>query len=182
MGVIGILDLAAKLMVFVWFGCAKSHFAKHDKEPAGMTGVKITYLVGLAINLWMFWVNPSVETYLRGVGLSMTIMSAAIFFLAIRATKTARLHVAFSESTGTSLVSDGIYRIVRHPFYLAYLVYWSSWCFSVGFAGLSLLIMFVLIAFYIFTIRLEERALERNFGSDYRAYKKQTSLLLPKIL
>lgn len=169
-------------MVFVWFGCAKSHFANHDKEPAGMTGVKITYLVGLVINLWIFWSIPGVEIALRGIGLAMTILSAAIFFQAIRATKTARLHVAFSESTGTSLVSHGIYRTVRHPFYLAYLVYWSSWCFSVGFAGLSVSILLVLLALYIFTIRLEERALERNFGSEYRAYKLKTSFLLPKIL
>ncbi len=73
----------------------------------------------------------------------------------------------------SSLVTVGVYRITRNPMYvglccllLAWAVYlWSPW----SWAGP------VLFAAYItrFQIKPEERALEKLFGDEFRAYRHQ---------
>ena len=173
-------DLALKLLVFGWFGYARRHFATTGKEPMGMVAVKLTYIVGL-FNLWLLLFLHQQDSTWSILGLAATIFSAVIFYYSMRASKAAGLHVAFSELTGAALVSGGIYGVVRHPFYLGYVIYWFSWCLSSAFALLSLAVLLVLIGLYLATIRLEEKQLEQNFGEEYRNYRNRTSCLVPYV-
>jgi protein-S-isoprenylcysteine O-methyltransferase Ste14 len=79
------------------------------------------------------------------------------------------------------LVTHGIYERIRHPMYLALLVY------SVGqalvlpnwIAGPSYLVAMALL----FALRVgpEERMMRDEFGSDYEAYSKRTKRLVPGV-
>ena len=79
------------------------------------------------------------------------------------------------------LVTRGIYRRVRHPMYLALLVY------SVG--QLLVLPNYVVGPSYLFAMGLlfvlrvapEERMMLDQFGKDYEAYMAQTKRLVPGI-
>lgn len=176
-----IVDLAVKLSVFGWFAYCRRHFTTGGKEPAGMTALKLTYLIGIVVNAWLLVARIN-QSDVYGFGLLFTLASFAIFQSAIRASKAAELHVAFSEATGTSLVDAGIYGHVRHPLYLSYIVYWFSWCVSLQFVLPSIAVFAVLLLLYGLAIRLEERELERTFGDEHREYKKRTSLLVPYLL
>lgn len=176
------LDLASKLFLFGWFGYARRHFAEGGTEPIGMTVVKLTFLVGLGLNLWLFFSLPGIPAVFRLLGLVTTLSAATIFHFAARASKLAKLHVAFSDTTGKTLVSSGIYRFVRHPFYLSYIIYWLSWCISLFFSLQPVALLVFLLALYALSIRVEEKHLERNFGDEYREYRKRTSLLVPRLL
>ncbi|MHC4643089.1 MAG: protein-S-isoprenylcysteine O-methyltransferase [Planctomycetota bacterium] len=79
------------------------------------------------------------------------------------------------------LVTDGVYRRVRHPMYLAH-VFW-------GIAQILLLpnliagwLALVLI-FAVISLRVprEEQAMLEEFGDEYRQYIKKTGRILPKI-
>lgn len=177
-----VFDLALKLVAFAWFSYARQHFAVGGKVPLGMRAVQLIYLAGLGINVSLSIVLKEYLQLFSALGAITTVVSVIIFYYAVQASKMARLHVAFSESTGSSLVSSGIYRYVRHPFYLSYLVYWFSWCLSLGFHAAPSVVFLVLLALYILSIRLEEQELERNFGEEYREYKERTSLLLPYLI
>ena len=181
MTIAGTIDLTAKLLLFGWFSYVlQTHFASSGKEPLGMRLIKLCSVAGLQMCVLDVFHE---ERYWYSVfGLSMTIVSAIIFYLAVQASKSAGLHVAFSESTGKSLVASGIYRFVRHPLYLSYILYWLSWSASLKFVLPSIAVFLVLLTLYLLTIRLEERELERTFGDDYQEYKKRTSLLLPYVL
>jgi protein-S-isoprenylcysteine O-methyltransferase Ste14 len=119
MTMIDATDLVLKILVFGWFGYARCHFASAGKEPFGMTAIKIAFVTGLGMNLWLiFLLNKRGDVY-SVLGLFTTALSAIVFYCAVRASRASNLHVAFSETTGAFLVSSGIYRLVRDPFYLS---------------------------------------------------------------
>jgi protein-S-isoprenylcysteine O-methyltransferase Ste14 len=75
-------------------------------------------------------------------------------------------------------VTDGIYRVIRHPSYLGLLV--SSFGSALAFrSGVGLLLAALMLVPLIGRIRAEEALLREQFGSDYEAYCARTSRLVP---
>ncbi len=75
--------------------------------------------------------------------------------------------------TGHTLVTDGIYRIIRHPSYLGLLMNILGWALTFrSIAGLllGLLALIPLLA----RIRSEEKLLHSHFGAEYEAFRAQT--------
>ncbi len=72
--------------------------------------------------------------------------------------------------------TPGLYRFVRHPIYLGFLVaFWSAPLMTLGhlyFAG-------VITAWVLLAIQLEERDLVRIHGEDYKVYRSGVSMLVP---
>ncbi len=71
-----------------------------------------------------------------------------------------------------------LYKIVRHPIMLGFLIaFWSVPRMTVGHLLFSLgMTIYILIG-----LRFEERDLERSLGDDYRAYQSQVPMLLPRV-
>ncbi len=76
------------------------------------------------------------------------------------------------------LVTDGVFRIIRHPSYLGLLISTLGWALafrSVIGICLTALMLVPLIA----RIRAEEALLESQFGEEYAAYRRRTWRLIP---
>jgi len=78
------------------------------------------------------------------------------------------------------LVKDGLYRFIRHPRYLGallmaggFVLLYHSW--------IGLLWLFPFISILLFRIRDEETLMEREFGEEWREYRRNTWRLLPFI-
>lgn len=85
-----------------------------------------------------------------------------------------------AESTDATegLVTRGMYRYVRHPLYFAtLLLFWGLFLWWPSAKWLA--INGVVTTYLIIGSRLEERKLEQEFGSAYRAYKKEVKGLIP---
>eukprot|EP00884_Botryococcus_braunii_P007591 jgi/Botrbrau1/16833/Bobra.150_2s0057.1 len=87
----------------------------------------------------------------------------------------------FEKVEGHQLVTDGIYRYVRHPGYLG----WFLWA-----VGTQIVLMnpactlaFVLVVWRFFQQRItaEEYFLVKFFGEEYRSYRSRTPTLIPFI-
>jgi protein-S-isoprenylcysteine O-methyltransferase Ste14 len=79
---------------------------------------------------------------------------------------------------GQHLVVNGLYRCVRHPLYLAGMVF--IWLFP--FMTTSLLVLNLSLTMYIFIGSIfEERRLLAKFGPAYEAYRERVPRLLPNI-
>ncbi len=79
------------------------------------------------------------------------------------------------------LVTSGIYAFIRHPAYLGYLSLLIGFplCFG-STAGLVIGALFGTPAL-VYRIRVEEAALLRWFGEEYRRYMQMTSRLIPLV-
>jgi protein-S-isoprenylcysteine O-methyltransferase Ste14 len=78
-----------------------------------------------------------------------------------------------------SIVTKGVYSIVRHPQYLGGLI--AHIGFSFLLSALYSLLATPLIAALIYLIsRKEEDELTKEFGDEYADYKKKVPMLLPK--
>jgi protein-S-isoprenylcysteine O-methyltransferase Ste14 len=78
-----------------------------------------------------------------------------------------------------TLVTRGPYRWVRHPFYA------SVALFVVGVSLAAASWFFLASGAIVLTLigirtRTEEAKLEERFGEDYRAYKRQTGMFVPR--
>ncbi|MEK6646442.1 MAG: isoprenylcysteine carboxylmethyltransferase family protein [Candidatus Firestonebacteria bacterium] len=79
------------------------------------------------------------------------------------------------------LIKKGIYKIIRHPGYLAIILMLigTALTFSSFWALLSAVVFSTIIILY--RIKLEETALEIKFGQEYTDYKAHTYKLIPFI-
>jgi protein-S-isoprenylcysteine O-methyltransferase Ste14 len=72
--------------------------------------------------------------------------------------------------------APGLYRVVRHPLYLGWMIaFWATPVMSV-----THLLFAVGTSFYIlFAVRLEERELLATLGDAYREYHQRVPMLIP---
>ena len=77
------------------------------------------------------------------------------------------------------LVTRDVYRYVRHPMYLALLLYALGLALVVPnwVAGPSYLVAVTLLV--AFRVGPEERTMLEAFGNDYEAYRRRTRCLIP---
>jgi protein-S-isoprenylcysteine O-methyltransferase Ste14 len=79
---------------------------------------------------------------------------------------------------GHTLVTSGVYGVIRHPSYLGLLVNSLGWALAFR-SGVGLLLTALLIPPLLARIRAEERLLRTQFGAEYDAYCSRTSRLIP---
>lgn len=78
------------------------------------------------------------------------------------------------------LVTDGLYRYVRHPMYLSFWLWAIAQAlllpnFVAGLAGLA-----GVAILYFYRVGREEAMMREAFGSDYDAYARRTGRIVPK--
>ncbi|WP_031360235.1 methyltransferase family protein [Caballeronia sordidicola] len=79
---------------------------------------------------------------------------------------------------GHTLVTTGMYGVIRHPSYLGLLVNSLGWAFAFR-SGVGVLLMLLTIPPLVARIRSEETLLHTQFGAEYDAYRARTSRLIP---
>src|SRR5213596_2648167 len=81
---------------------------------------------------------------------------------------------------GHTLVTGGIYGVIRHPSYLGLLINSLGWSLAFR-SGLGVLLTVLLILPLLARIKAEENLLYSQFGDDYNTYRSHTSRLIPGI-
>ena len=81
---------------------------------------------------------------------------------------------------GHTLVTGGIYRVIRHPSYLGLLINSLGWSLAFR-SGVGVLLTGLLIPPLLARISAEETLLHSEFGDNYNAYRSRTWRLIPGI-
>jgi protein-S-isoprenylcysteine O-methyltransferase Ste14 len=81
---------------------------------------------------------------------------------------------------GHTLVTDGIYRTIRHPSYLGLLAGSFGWALAFR-SGVGLVLAALMLIPLIGRIRAEEALLREQFGREYEAYRARSWRLVPGI-
>ena len=119
----------------------------------------------------------SPEWFLLPAGL---VLQSAGFLLAVWARRHlgANWSGAIARTVGHRLVRSGPYRLLRHPIYSAMFAMFIGTAVVSG-EWHSLLAVVILAAAYWRKVRLEERHLREEFGTDYDDYRRHTWALIP---
>jgi protein-S-isoprenylcysteine O-methyltransferase Ste14 len=79
---------------------------------------------------------------------------------------------------GHTLVTSGIYKIVRHPSYLGMLINSLGWGLAFR-SGIGVLLTVLTLPPLLARIRAEESLLQSQFSAEYDAYRARTARLIP---
>ena len=79
-----------------------------------------------------------------------------------------------------TLVTSGIYGVIRHPSYLGMLINSLGWSLAFR-SGVGVLLTVLLIPPLLARVHAEENLLQSQFGDEYNAYRSHTSRLIPGI-
>lgn len=148
----------------------------------GDTGQLILFFLFLTIYISdSFFLQYS--TFLsEEVSISIRIPIAIVIFICAMLLARGGLNRIFrSNQMEPGVIRDGVFKIVRHPIYLgAILFYFAGIIMSLSVISFALWI--VIIVFYIWISKYEEKILTEEFGEAYLSYKNSVGMLFPKFL
>ncbi len=119
----------------------------------------------------------------RGLGMEIAGLIVILLGLSIRTWTRLTIGRMYSGylrvKVGHVLVTDGPYRLVRHPGYTGFVIMALGLC--IGYSSLIALIAipFLLLPGLAYRMGVEEKLLLAQFGSEYRAYIQKTRRLIP---
>lgn len=176
------LDLALNL-IFLAAGAWASarHFARDEREPAGATLLTLATVVGTALNVWHTLRHPNTVRLDADLAIGISLAAFVVFFAAIRATRRRGLSLAFSDRTPGAVIHGGIYRVIRHPFYASYILYWLSWLPLTSLDPVACVMAAIMIVAYKLAAEKEERLLTARLGQPYSALARRTWRFMPGV-
>jgi len=135
------------------------------------------FVIPIFSNLTFSVADISIPLLNLVVSLSLIIPGAWIAIWAVRATG---LEVAETHGAPRKLETTGAYSIVRHPQYFGWILahIGMSILFSVSY---SMLFTPILLALIYLISKKEEEELIREFGDEYEDYKRNVSMLMPRL-
>lgn len=147
-------------------------------RPAGLAtfiGV-VAYLVNPAS---MAWAAAPFPIWLRWAAVGLGI-GAGMLILWTMSTLGSNLTDTVVTREKHTLVTNGPYRYIRHPFYVTV----AMWLASISLVAANWFILLgsaTLVGLLIFRTAREEERLVARFGDSYRNYMNQTGRFLPRL-
>jgi len=81
---------------------------------------------------------------------------------------------------GHTLVTTGIYRVIRNPSYLGMILNSMGWALAFR-SWIGVILTAVTLVPLVARMNSEERLLHSQFGEEYDAYRARTSRLIPRV-
>ncbi len=161
----------------------KKHKARPDltgEHPLGDLGQLI--LLMLFLGVWavdIFFINLSEKEYLHiSKWIYLPIGSVILLFGFLLKNKSTEL-IFKTKRSKPEIINDKIYNKLRHPMYLAALLFYLG--VTVLMYSLPLFIMFIIIfLFYNYIAKHEEKLLLHQFGDSYANYMKKVKRWIPR--
>jgi protein-S-isoprenylcysteine O-methyltransferase Ste14 len=143
------------------------HFRRQGAPSRPLMLSAVLAIVSAAMNIGaLFTGQPKFPV----AGIVLYSLSAALFWSSVRVTK-GKLAACWQGSVSETLVMQGPYIFIRHPFYLAYDLAWIAGYVATGWWPLAIAAL-AMALLYEAAARQEERALEAGpLANLYAAYK-----------
>ena len=120
-----VAGLLACVGSFVW-GMSGRFFRQHGRKTLGLRVIQVAGTIACVSNLAALVAHGRYEASRGLAGIALYGLSFALFWWAVRAHSAAPPTHAFSTDVPQSLVREGPYRMMRHPFYSSYLLAWAA--------------------------------------------------------
>jgi protein-S-isoprenylcysteine O-methyltransferase Ste14 len=168
-------------IVFNFLNTEKDRTFRERRSPVA-TASMAAFFILLYLTIRFRWSVLDVEglVVLRSLGLLLMAFGAAFNIWGRVFLKTNWAdHVRIYDDQ--QLVTDGPYRIVRHPLYasIIWMFYGAAIAYLNPLAAVETTIIF--IPAMVYRSNLEEQALIKTFGETYSNYRKKTGRFFPKL-
>lgn len=168
----------------LFFGCISAasfwHFGA-KQNTYGNSIIRVASLLSSIVLIYFAIDQMPTPFLIKLLSILITVSAFLMFFLSVKETRGKKFGVAFDASMPNELVSSGIYSKIRNPFYVSYLLYWTSWVVYFQLSLLSIIVLAFFAVVYTKSVLLEERVLKETFGKDFSNYCAGTGRFLPKI-
>jgi protein-S-isoprenylcysteine O-methyltransferase Ste14 len=122
-------------------------------------------------------IGSSIVMTLFGAGLALVVISSyLVSHFDLFGLRQIYLHLRKQEYTYVSFKTPALYKIVRHPIMLGYLiVFWATPCMTTG----HLLLALGMTIYILAGLHFEERDLVAAIGQEYKEYRQRVPMLIP---
>jgi protein-S-isoprenylcysteine O-methyltransferase Ste14 len=156
------------------------YFDRNSTKYVGFAfGTALVMLI-LAPILNYFQVAGVSEGGLQMFGLALMVIGLALRYWASK-TLGAFYTRTLLVKTDHHIVESGPYRLIRNPGYLGVIVLFVGASLAASNWLVVAVITSILLASYMYRIRVEETMLQTTFGEEYQAYKARTWKLVPLV-
>ena len=130
---------------------------------------------------WLAWANLRLPMWLRWIGILIALAGFSLLQWSQNS-----LGRSWSDIPrmlkGQILITNGPYRVIRHPIYTAFILILGSTLLISDNGLVGLLWIGMTVLEIVSRIRFEEGLMLEYFGDQYREYMKNTGMLLPKVI
>lgn len=109
-----------------------------------------------------------------------TVTAGATVAFAARAVIGRNWGIPATRQTGTELVTNGPYKVIRHPIYSGILLMMLGT--AIGLNSTGWLVTVVVAIYFVASARSEESYMAERFPEDYPDYRARTKMLIPFLL
>ena len=170
----------------------KAHLASKEKLNRREEGlfilttlrpIALVGIIGLFVYMinpaWMRWASVGLPIWVRWFGVGLGVIATTLLIAVFRNLGTNLTDTVVTRTRHT-LVTNGPYRWVRHPFYVATAlavaansVVTANWFLAL--TGSATIVLIVI------RTRTEEAKLIERFGDEYRSYMERTGRFIPRL-
>jgi protein-S-isoprenylcysteine O-methyltransferase Ste14 len=147
--------------------------------PAAGIGLSVIPALYLATGIFGF-ADYRFRAWMGWCGFVVEVLFLALFYASHRQLGR-NWSVTLEIRDGHSLVTDGLYRYVRHPMYSSFWLWAMAQALLLPnwVAGLSGIVGVGLL--YFGRVGAEEALMQKSFGDEYRSYAARTGRVIPRI-
>jgi len=150
---------------------------EHSVGDIGQILLLILFIAGWLVDKdilhFSVFFTPTVSIYLR------VLLSLPVFLLAFFFARSGLKTVFGEERNELAVIKTGVFSIVRHPIYLGAILLYLGFII-ISLSIISLCIWLIIILFYYFISRYEEKLLIDKLGSQYEVYMNEVPMFIPR--
>jgi protein-S-isoprenylcysteine O-methyltransferase Ste14 len=140
----------------------------------------LSWIFGASLPEGIFWGHTLVQQFGHlGMYIGTAVAIIGIILVVLGWKEVFRRYWRKEEGKG-ELVTDGIYKYIRHPQYTGFMLITLG--MLLDWATIPMLIMWpIMLVMYIRLARKEEAEMEKYFGEAYIQYRSKTGMFLPNL-
>ena len=160
---------------------AEGHATRLDLLLSALPGLGMFVLPLIyVLTSWLDFADYHLPTWAGWIGVALFALALWLLWRS-HADLTRNWSPKLELMEGHALVTNGVFRHIRHPMYAAHWLWGIAQVFLLQnwIAGLSMVVC--LIPMYVYRVRVEEQMMLEHFGDEYRSYMDRTGRVIPRL-
>ena len=151
---------------------------EHPFGDAGQLILLIVFLIVWVVDSFVVLFSTFAAQY---VSLFFRVPMGLLFLILAGYLAQQGMRIVFGEKRAApEMIEKGVFKLVRHPVYLGCILFYVG-LFMFTFSVAAAVICVVIMVFYHYIAKYEERMLLSEFGTKYEQYMKSVPMWIPRL-